>query len=161
MDIYLVDEKIALVPSTTNPPTDILTVEAFYNGIDGVIQLNVTFPVQGERFLATKHLPILNFLFSVNSTTDDFIHFHIAAHHNGKTNSCDSNYVYETAISMGHVKSKTTSVLLPTQPASKSEELQGGCAYEIRVKDSDSFVYTVPGKKTSILNVPSCFSFNF
>lgn len=82
--------------------------------------------------------------FFLENVTND-LHIHVMASPNNITNSCDNSYIYERILSVPHMKSKTTSVTLPIQPSSKSEEIQSACAYEIRIGDSHSFNYTVPG----------------
>lgn len=61
---------------------------------------------------------------------------------NNKLSACDSSYIYERIL---NIESNVTSVTLPVQPSSKSEEIQSACTYEIRIDDSNSFSYTVPG----------------
>lgn len=61
---------------------------------------------------------------------------------NNKTHTCDSSYIYERIL---NINTNATSLALPVQPSSKSEEIQSACTYEIRIDDSISFDYTVPG----------------
>lgn len=61
---------------------------------------------------------------------------------NNTTQTCDSSYTYERIL---YINTNATSLALPVQPSSKSEEIQSACTYEIRIDDSISFDYTVPG----------------
>lgn len=82
---------------------------------------------------------------------------------NNKTLSCDSSYVYERILNIAHIQSNATNVIVPIQPSSKSEEIQSACTYEIRIDDSNSFNYTVPGfyHKNTIINLFSKMRFQF